>query len=80
MQYRCSSLECTSGCHYSLHRVREDQPAQRILFDLSVVLNADVVGDAGMAEAEDFAFSVLNDLPLYFWLARMFFRKEQGRI
>jgi hypothetical protein len=32
-----------------------------------------------MAEAEGFAFSVPNGLPLYFWPARLYFRKEQGK-
>jgi hypothetical protein len=51
-----------------------------VLFDLPAVLNTDVVGDAGMAEADDFSFSVPNDLPLYFWPAHLYFCKEQGRI
>ena len=42
---------------------------QRVLFCLLVVLNADFVRDAGMAEAEGFAFSVTNDLPLDGFLA-----------
>lgn len=43
---------------------RRGWAVKRVLFDLLVVLNADFVCDAGMAEAEGFAFSVTNDLSL----------------
>lgn len=33
---------------------KEDQPAERVLFDLLLVLNAEVVGDAGMVESRFF--------------------------
>ena len=81
IRYPCAnSLDCASCCHSPLYRLKEDQPVERVPFDLLLVLNADVVSDAGMAEVEGFSFSVPNDLPLYFWPARLYFRKEQGRI